>query len=322
MLVEKSQIYLRGQVWHWVDPIYHFKEDGKHVADGEATMRFSRYVLIIQEHHSFDNPSSVLVIPCSSYRKLATDIPINITGVTNNSTISYAKPSAIFPVHTRTLQQYMCSVPEEVLLKIDAVLLNLIMPTTIQKLTKVHQKYVKKYLNELEHMEYSSKSSSNELNINCLPAAISKISNTMRATLQEQEVYNEARKYFITRKDVPHFADEFYSNVANSIYYSLLEYLDIQKNVGNKFKLPTEESLGEKVEMTRVLQTLYQEGKMRIGVSGDQMMKKFKLEHPNLKGGLDIEWSKYLRTKLATKLNMVDGGIDLIINALSVFCVE
>lgn len=125
--MEKSALFIRGQVWYWEDPIYSRKEAGNSIAVGESTMRYSRYVLIVQTTDTIDN-MSVMVIPCSSKRCSSHDIPINVKQMYNDS-CGYAKPKFMFPVHPKFLSRYICTVSDEVMSNIDAEIIRMILPS-------------------------------------------------------------------------------------------------------------------------------------------------------------------------------------------------
>lgn len=119
---------VRGQVWHWRDPLYGDKSEHKiiNVEYGEAITRFSRYVIIIQDEETID-VNSVLVIPCSSTQRYETDIEIKLShSMTNTKT--YAQPRKIFSVHPKCLNKYVCSLSSTTMLELDSILVSLICP--------------------------------------------------------------------------------------------------------------------------------------------------------------------------------------------------
>lgn len=129
--MSESLRYLRGQIWHWNDPVYGKKEDCVMQIDPlEETFRYSRYVLITQ---SDDLPFSdtILVIPCSSRKCYKTDIKIPIHGI-NHKTESYIRPERIFPVNPKTLSSYVCTISEKTMAEIEAVLVRLMLPKVFQ----------------------------------------------------------------------------------------------------------------------------------------------------------------------------------------------
>jgi len=116
--------FIRGQVWHWNDPIYKEKAFGKKVNKMEGTMRYSRYVLIIQADDS-DYNDNILVVPCSSTQKYPGDIQIRIpTGETK----SYVRPEYMMPVNKSSLNKCVCQVNYATMHKIDAAVASLLFP--------------------------------------------------------------------------------------------------------------------------------------------------------------------------------------------------
>jgi hypothetical protein len=59
---DRSYTFVRGQVWYWDDPIFGRKEGNMTIPPWDASVRFSRYVIVAQSTLTI-NPLSVLVIP-------------------------------------------------------------------------------------------------------------------------------------------------------------------------------------------------------------------------------------------------------------------
>lgn len=121
--------YMRGQIWHWDDPLYGKKEDRQNISPLEETFRFSRYVLIVQSN---DLPfvNNLLVIPLSSKKCCKTDIRISL--VTSKKKDSYLRPERIFPINPKSLTSYMCTINENIMDEIDAILVRLMLPSFFQ----------------------------------------------------------------------------------------------------------------------------------------------------------------------------------------------
>lgn len=131
--MEKSCLFLRGQVWYWEDPIYSRKENAIDVPLGESTFRYSRYVIITQTEETMSR-GSVLVVPCSSTNNTPHDVPIPLAHVFHED-ISYAKTRGTFPVHVRFLQRYICTLPEYVMKLIEAEHLKMLAPSICGTMT-------------------------------------------------------------------------------------------------------------------------------------------------------------------------------------------
>lgn len=124
--MKNSTMFIRGQVWYWEDPMFGRKENNVNVSIGEATIRYNRYCIIIQDTETISN-NSVLVIPCSSHNNTPHDVKIPLAH-TFKENFTYAKTRAMFPVHPKFLNRYICTLPNEVMSQIDAELLKLLLP--------------------------------------------------------------------------------------------------------------------------------------------------------------------------------------------------
>ena len=129
----KAITFIRGQVWYWEDPVFGRKENNISVPIGESSIRYSRYCIIIQDTNTITN-DSILVIPCSSTNDNEHDVTISLHHLFNDK-YTYAKTRAIYPVHPRYLKSYVCTLPEEIMLDIDAQLLKIALPTVTNALS-------------------------------------------------------------------------------------------------------------------------------------------------------------------------------------------
>lgn len=103
--------YLRGQIWHWNDPLYGEKKDGKYIEGFDGTIRYSRYVLVVQDTDTID--TTAIVIPISTtYREGSVEFYIN------DDKASYARCGNITTVSTKTLDNYICTMVEDDMSKI------------------------------------------------------------------------------------------------------------------------------------------------------------------------------------------------------------
>ncbi|MCM1221777.1 MAG: type II toxin-antitoxin system PemK/MazF family toxin [Lachnospiraceae bacterium] len=123
---ERAEIFKRGQVWYWEDPIYQSKDRGLKIDIGEAGKRYSRYVVIIQDPQTASK-YSIAVIPCSSKNGAIHDVEIPIDQL-HCDQHSYAKVQSIMTVHPRSLVRYVCTIPDEALKAIDAEMIKMFAP--------------------------------------------------------------------------------------------------------------------------------------------------------------------------------------------------
>lgn len=127
---------LKGQVWHWRDPLYGDKCENKPMNGYyESVTRFSRYVIIIQDESNADN-HSMLAIPCSSTRRYETDIEIELYSNFNGVNKTYAQTRKVFPVHPKSLNKYICTLDKETIQKLDSIIVSLIAPNIVDQILK------------------------------------------------------------------------------------------------------------------------------------------------------------------------------------------
>lgn len=122
-----SNVYKRGQVWHWIDPTYGAKQNHKTIPMGEGGYHYNRYVLIVSNTDSI-GAGPVTVIPLSSHKtNPGYDIPIHIDHLYSQS-ISHAKTKFMFSAHLRMLDKYICTIGDEDMKRVDAILIKTICP--------------------------------------------------------------------------------------------------------------------------------------------------------------------------------------------------
>lgn len=109
--------YLRGQVWHWNDPVYGDKKDGKWVDQDEATLRYSRYVIIMQDTDMINR--SCLVVPCSTQK--AYDDQNEVEFYIYDTKPSYTRCQLLTPISTANLDNYICTLSDEDMDRISAM---------------------------------------------------------------------------------------------------------------------------------------------------------------------------------------------------------
>ena len=125
--MECSNMFMRGQVWYWEDPVYGKKEYGIQVPIGECGMRYNRYCVIVQNTKRIGS-GPILVIPCSSHSDKHHDVKIQIATHTTDH-YTYAKPNMVFPVHGKMLTRYICTLSDEAMKRIEAELIKFMIPS-------------------------------------------------------------------------------------------------------------------------------------------------------------------------------------------------
>lgn len=128
-----SNIYLRGQIWHWIDPIYGPKRNKKSVHVGESTFRYNRYVLIVQSECTIDD-YAMLVVPLSTKITSEHDVPIKFSQKFCDSE-AFARVRFTFPIHPACLDDYICTLDDDTMKSIDAELIKLILPRITNTIT-------------------------------------------------------------------------------------------------------------------------------------------------------------------------------------------
>lgn len=125
--MKRSQIFKRGQIWYWEDPVFGKKNEIEPSSPtGDATYRYNRYVIIVQTEDTIDS-QSILVVPCSSTNHTPHDIQVSTSFIWHEG-YCYAKCRSMFPVHPRMLQRYVCCITDEEMKLIDAELIKLVAP--------------------------------------------------------------------------------------------------------------------------------------------------------------------------------------------------
>jgi mRNA-degrading endonuclease toxin of MazEF toxin-antitoxin module len=132
--MNKSYIYVRGQVWYWEDPIYGRKERNESISSWDASVRFSRYVIVIQTTETI-NPLSVLAIPCSSGNRTPFDVQVPLSHAATHTDITYARTSLVFPAHPKCLQRYICTLSDSIMETIEDSILKLLAPSVANLIT-------------------------------------------------------------------------------------------------------------------------------------------------------------------------------------------
>ena len=118
----------RGQLWRWEDPIYGSKSSGKSIHDKEATTRYSRYVIVMQDEDTISE-NSVLVFPATSNPD-KDNIKVSID---YNTYVSYAyvKINKCMSVHLNSLREYICTISDQHMKMLSAALIKLTIPELV-----------------------------------------------------------------------------------------------------------------------------------------------------------------------------------------------
>ena len=134
--MERSSMFRKGQIWYWEDPIAGKKDDGYTMPIGEAAVRFSRYVLIVQDPDTIGS-KSVLVAPISS--KISNseyDVKCHITKMYCETT-SYIRTASLMPVHPAFLKDYICTVSNDTMETVDGCILKILAPYVIKAIRNI-----------------------------------------------------------------------------------------------------------------------------------------------------------------------------------------
>lgn len=130
----------RGQVWYWEDPVYLDKKKSLSVDKDEYTLRYSRYVLILQDPNSI-RKDSVLVAPLTSTDNRKEDVEIWI----DPKQFSYVRLDKIMPVCSQNLIRYVCTLSIETMNYVDGMIMKLTLPTIYDYISQEGRKEEYKY---------------------------------------------------------------------------------------------------------------------------------------------------------------------------------
>ena len=133
--MQQSYRYLKGQVWFWEDPTYG-RKNGKSIDKNEGGLRYSRYVLIMQNTSAIQD--SVLVIPLSSNKRYSSSVEVNLFN-RSNSTISYVRVEKMFPINPAALNRYVCTLHPDVMNEIYKKLKSLIIDDHCEEIVELER---------------------------------------------------------------------------------------------------------------------------------------------------------------------------------------
>lgn len=101
--------FVKGQVWYWNDPAYGKKEDGYSIAPKEGGLRYSRYVVIVQDTDSMSDGETILVAPLSTRTNHDFIVPMQLTCAT------CIRVNKIMPVLPCTLSEYVTTLGKPIM---------------------------------------------------------------------------------------------------------------------------------------------------------------------------------------------------------------
>ena len=102
--------FARGQIWLWEDPICGYKSAHKKRPEEDGSVRYSRYVVIVQQPTE-ENDQTVLCIPFSSKSCGIHEfqVAVQFTLVDQNS---YGRIDKLFPANRKHLVKYICAMDD------------------------------------------------------------------------------------------------------------------------------------------------------------------------------------------------------------------
>ncbi len=327
METKKSKIHMYGQVWYWQDAIYGKKEDGVLIDSGESTVRYSRYVIIAQTDDTISN-SSVLVIPCSSNRTSSHDVMIPVAYASHHG-VSYARVRSVFPVSVKSLEQYICTLPENTMKYIEAELIKVFAPSVVNNMKRSYSRVFGKMTKEVpidlsddEYVDEEVMYLDQRISIKDVPAGISKLANTIKLSLQSECIYDELDQYTMTTEKYS-YPENFYYKLGSMIYHTLLEFVNIRKtsSVEGGFLLPRIQNDDPKLGMYYMLERFHTDKRIKADMDGKVAMKVYRKHYGAIQYGLELEWLKYLKSKIINKLLINESGAEAITSLIEkIYC--
>lgn len=113
--------FARGQIWLWEDPICGYKSAHKKRPEEDGSVRYSRYVVIVQPPTE-ENDQTVLCIPFSSKSCGIHEfqVAVQFTLVDQNS---YGRIDKLFPANRKHLVKYICAMDDVTISQMNQKLL-------------------------------------------------------------------------------------------------------------------------------------------------------------------------------------------------------
>lgn len=141
-----------------------------------------------------------------------------------------------------------------------------------------------------------------------IPKSISKISNMIRDSLKDLNVYAlniECEASINNRLSEA----QFYSIIGTSIYYSLLDFLSIRKDdINGSYIIPQLDEYSENLETYYFFERVYHDRRISLKKNGLDLILSYRTYYPDL-STINPIWIDKLHTRLMNKLNMIEIGV-------------
>ena len=126
-------IYERGQIWWWKDPVYGDKKDGVELPIDRGRVTYSRSVLLLQDPITINGAKCAIVVPLS--RSSKSGIEFEFQG----NVKTYINCSSITTIHLDNLSRYMAKASEELMSEVARAITYYILPNTYNQLSEGSQ---------------------------------------------------------------------------------------------------------------------------------------------------------------------------------------
>jgi hypothetical protein len=139
--------------------------------------------------------------------------------------------------------------------------------------------------------------------------AISKLANIMKSTIERDAIlYDNVKSYFKCQTSKA----EFYESIRNSIYYSLLDFLNIKRDSLDS-DIPPIDSSSQYINTWFMLQRALQ-GK-DYSPSAEYYSTK--------RRGLDVEWMVQFNSNVASRVRLTERGLTIVSKKIyDLFCIK
>lgn len=309
--IVSSNKFIKGQVWYWKDSTYGKKDWNKNVKYGEGTLRYNRFVIIIQDPSTMGKNNTLLCIPMSSHSNDPYDVCTSAIPEYNIEE-SFARTRMISPININMLEKYIFTISSKELLlinyrlaqiflanhlfnKVDEAIKELI---TLPPLIDVT---VKEYLPEEKECEVEE-NTQEEVEQICDKV----IEETVEEPIQEMKIesvrnsfdlYHNIILYTIAHKEITIIEISQYFNIAYNTASKYVDMLTKDKIISRKYKNKPRKvlinsifSLGTKFSSEEFLK-----------VASIIISKKFNKEEIDLSLLISIKKKSSINTKKWTK---------------------
>ena len=99
--------FMAGQVWYWQDPIFGAKSDENNINLGEGPLRYSRYVLLIQ--NSDGRRPTIMVAPLTTRSCCSLDVGLYMPCSPYGAIHTHVKVDGVTTVNIHQLKRYICT---------------------------------------------------------------------------------------------------------------------------------------------------------------------------------------------------------------------